>query len=218
MLVNSCNSRIAPTLSDTMTVGNKQLELRLLISQRLHCFIARYGGKQVSWWHFNRDGEPIALDDSTFNDFLGEHELQNRWTFAVYHEVSGGLLEQLKSHYLHFLSGQSQFTCAIHSYPLTSEVMCSSKSCCFIHENETCNRKAFFSCPLDECKVCVCRKHFRDYCDDKHTLFPKDNSEPTLPDELSDDSGTEDETVAAPFIDDEMWEMSEDTNRVGILN
>ena len=209
MLVNNCNSRNEQMLSDTMNIGDKQLELRMIISLRLHCFVARYGGKQISWWHVHRDGEPIALNDCTFFDFLKDHELHNRWTFALYHEMSGGMLEQLKSRYLHFLSGQSQFTCAEHSYPLTSEIKCSGKSCCFEHEIETCQRKAYFSCPVDDCKVCVCRKHFKENCSEKHKLFSKEIINSIPRDESSDDSFTDEEDVAVPIIDDEIREMSE---------
>ena len=65
----------------------------------------------------------------------------------------------MRKKYLHFLSGQTNFSCQKHKFPLTSEVRGTDKLCCMNESGKLCCRKAFFSCPVGCCGVSVCKKH-----------------------------------------------------------
>ena len=138
---------------------------------------------------------------------MSEHGLSTKWSFAVFYEVSDGRFEELKCRYLHFLSGQSQFTCCIHSYPLTSELKSSGKVFCFREDNiPTCNRSACFSCPSDGCAVSVCRNHFQENPYGRHKLLPRESLPPFLVNDDSDVCDSDPEEVPRGMIEERMVE------------
>ena len=199
-------------------MSDRTITLRSAISLRLHYVIARHGSKQRNWWEFHRTEVPSEVCNTNFHELIKSHRMDERWSFAFFHEATGGQYDYLKVRYLHFLSGQSLFTCGSHSCILTFELRSRGKVCHFSENGGNRNQKAHLSCPLNTFNVCVCLKYFLDNPEVAHKLFPRALDSLRTAVDIQDSSDEEANYVEPAPLYDDSWELrAEESTQLGFV-
>ena len=222
-ILDSCdniNSDNYPPLSEVIEVNGQKYELRFIGFLRLNVVLSRYGCKQNKWWFFKHFGSGIKMEHSVDNIFR-HLDLTQKWSFAIFYLVDDAIMNNMRKKYLHFLSGQTNFSCRKHKFPLTSEVRGSHKLCCMNESGKICCRKAFFSCPVGCCLVSICKKHAGENAENELELVERDPSHDADSESIfSDSTSCSDENDSLLSFDSEE-ELSDhkdiDTNELSYL-
>ena len=206
-------------LSEQIEVNGQKYELRFNVFLRLNVVLSRYGGKQNKWWFFKNFGSGIKMEHSVGNIFL-DLDLTQEWSFAIFYFAGDATINNMRKKYLHFLSGQTKFSCHKHKFPLTSEVRGSDKLCCINDCGKLCCRKAFFSCPVGCCSVSICKKHAREKAETEIEMMERDPTQYADSESIfSDTTSCSDENDSLSFgSDEELFDHKDfDTNELSYL-
>ena len=150
----------------------------------------RHGGEQhAKWWKTNRSSKnrKVNIPIKTNTRYV-DQSVANDWDVAVFVRRTSNFqrLRLNQEKYLRLLGGQTKAYCKRHRYPLVSTIRRTngSKICvCYkdeihgslgmvgVRNQDQCNKKAVYECPVRGCLSYICKAHHGQLKDSDHIKF-----------------------------------------------